>query len=192
MKPIGSDGPIKIGCTSSPLKRLRACEIWSPVQLEIIATAAGSHEEEGFLHAKFSDEWLHGEWFEPSTALNVLIRHVADEGEFPGDYFPSCWSEWVAHWKRKDRKISKRDALTAAEKSKISHEVWEAERYAWGYGCIDERPIRVHMIIENYTGFGQPLPSEEERLILKNYARRLMASRKPSYPETGNRRNVSG
>lgn len=83
LRPVGQDGPIKIGCSISPIRRLTAIQIWSPVKLEIAAVTSGGHEYERQLHARFARQRLHGEWFAPCPDLTNLIRSIANGGELP-------------------------------------------------------------------------------------------------------------
>lgn len=38
VKPVGMDGPIKIGCTTTPAARIESLTIWSPFPLEVLVT----------------------------------------------------------------------------------------------------------------------------------------------------------
>lgn len=80
MKPIGHDGPIKIGCSSVPYGRLADLAVWSPFPLEIVATASGSYSDEAFLHRCFADTRAHGEWFHFSARLAQTVAEIARTG----------------------------------------------------------------------------------------------------------------
>lgn len=82
-RPVGQIGPIKIGCSTTPEHRLEQYAAWSPLMLELIATAPGSHADEHALHGKFRKYHLHGEWFGASKDLLALIDHVQATGELP-------------------------------------------------------------------------------------------------------------
>ena len=69
IKPVGMDGPIKIGCSSVPEARLASLAVWSPFPLEVIATCRGSYDLEQNLHECFFDAHLHHEWFRNVPAL---------------------------------------------------------------------------------------------------------------------------
>lgn len=73
VKPIGADGPIKIGCSRAPEGRLAQFLAWSPSPLEIIATTAGDFSLEQNLHECFADAHLHHEWFRATPGLLRLI-----------------------------------------------------------------------------------------------------------------------
>ena len=45
IKPIGMDGPIKIGCSVSPDRRRETLEWWCPFPLEILAEIEELNEE---------------------------------------------------------------------------------------------------------------------------------------------------
>lgn len=82
-KPVGADGPIKIGCSRSPQYRIAKFMAWSPVPLEIIATIAGDFSQEARLHRRFRGDRLHGEWFRPSPDLIALIEDARGANRLP-------------------------------------------------------------------------------------------------------------
>lgn len=77
LKPIGMEGPIKIGCSSAPEKRLAVFAAWSPFPLEIAATAKGNYKIERALHDRFAHLHTHLEWFKPDLELTSAIRRIA-------------------------------------------------------------------------------------------------------------------
>lgn len=77
LRPIGMDGPIKIGFSDQPERRLKEMAMWSPFPLEIIAVVPGGKYLEGRLHAAFADVRLHWEWFKPIPDLKLAIRRLA-------------------------------------------------------------------------------------------------------------------
>lgn len=76
IKPVGLDGPIKIGCSAEPEKRLKVLGTWSPFPLEIMGKAPGGHSDENFLHRRFADLHTHREWFLSSPLLRETIRRI--------------------------------------------------------------------------------------------------------------------
>ncbi|MDV4166222.1 GIY-YIG nuclease family protein [Rhizobium leguminosarum] len=73
MRPVGMEGPIKIGCTLYPHHRLVQLTIWSPFKLEILHMEEGSHTLERNLHKCFADCHSHHEWFHPEPRLLEAI-----------------------------------------------------------------------------------------------------------------------
>jgi hypothetical protein len=69
IKPVGMDGPIKIGCSTKPAKRLMTLGPWNPHPLEIIAVAPGNLSTEKLIHAHYAEELWHHEWFHASPRL---------------------------------------------------------------------------------------------------------------------------
>jgi hypothetical protein len=69
MRPVGMAGPIKIGCSYKPAKRLVQLSYWSPFPLEIIAVAPGHFDTERRIHLHFPEERMHAEWFQPSERV---------------------------------------------------------------------------------------------------------------------------
>lgn len=81
MRPVGQAGPVKIGCSVMPERRLLALSEWSPVPLEIVATIPGRGDLEGRFHVHFADDYSHREWFRWSPRLEAVMTAVA-RGEF--------------------------------------------------------------------------------------------------------------
>jgi hypothetical protein len=80
IKPVGLNGPVKIGLSSNPTRRLAEFGAWSPIPLEIIGTIPGTWADEQYLHECFADDHLHGEWFCYSDALAVAIKKILADG----------------------------------------------------------------------------------------------------------------
>lgn len=76
VRPIGQEGPVKIGFSEIPHDRLVALRSWSPVPLEMIAELPGGQELERRFHALFKADALHGEWFAYSDGLGRVIAEV--------------------------------------------------------------------------------------------------------------------
>lgn len=76
LRPIGAEGPVKIGSSRDPWGRLTTYRSWSPIPLELVATIPGNvHAERGF-HAMFADLHSHHEWFHASPRLTAVIEAV--------------------------------------------------------------------------------------------------------------------
>jgi hypothetical protein len=80
IKPIGMDGPIKIGFSTKPIIRLETLSTWSPFPLEIIGHVPGKLEDETFIHQCFSDVHTHREWFLSTPALRSAIQLILNAG----------------------------------------------------------------------------------------------------------------
>lgn len=76
IKPVGMDGPIKIGCSAKPAVRLLALSAWSPFPLELIGEVPGDFSDENLLHRRFSDLHTRKEWFMSSPALRQTIEKI--------------------------------------------------------------------------------------------------------------------
>lgn len=76
IKPVGMDGPIKIGYSQLPTERLLSLSVWSPFVLEMIGTAPGGSREESFLHQRFANLHTHREWFNSSPLLRGTIARI--------------------------------------------------------------------------------------------------------------------
>lgn len=76
IKPVGMDGPIKIGCSESPERRRRALATWSPFELEIIAEIEGDFDLERRFHAFLQPWHERREWFAGSPEVWAVIKAV--------------------------------------------------------------------------------------------------------------------
>lgn len=76
IKPIDFPGPIKIGCSASPLKRRDALSAWSPFPLEIIAEIEGDHSIERRFHARHVASFRGFEWFDLTPELQADIEAI--------------------------------------------------------------------------------------------------------------------
>lgn len=73
---ISGDGPIKIGCSLAPQRRVEDLMLWSPYPLELVATMPGGYDLEQRWHRRFAAHHSHHEWFHPSPDLIVAITAV--------------------------------------------------------------------------------------------------------------------
>lgn len=76
MRPVGAEGPVKIGHSEWPRTRLQTYLPWSPVELELAATLPGDRLLEGRFHAKFLADHLRHEWFAASAELTATIEAI--------------------------------------------------------------------------------------------------------------------
>lgn len=74
LRPVGQDGPIKIGCSRTPHARLSTYMSWSPLDLEIVATVKGDLELEARLHSRFHAAHRRNEWFDPAPDLVAAVE----------------------------------------------------------------------------------------------------------------------
>lgn len=75
----GDNGPIKIGYSTNPEKRLQTLNTASPYPLKLLHTIQGGKNLEKELHARFADTQLDGEWFEDSEELLAYIEFLKAE-----------------------------------------------------------------------------------------------------------------
>lgn len=76
MRRADGEGPIKIGASQMPTKRLAEVTHWASCPLEILATLPGDAELEERLHAAFEASRLHGEWFEATPKLLAVVAQA--------------------------------------------------------------------------------------------------------------------
>jgi hypothetical protein len=95
IRPIGMQGPIKIGCSASPDSRRKSLETWSPFPLEIVAEIDGDEGIERRFHAMFVTQHLHHEWFHWSARLDSAIQEIS-AGTFDVSTLPEPLR--IDHW----------------------------------------------------------------------------------------------
>lgn len=86
LRPVGMKGPIKIGYSDQPKRRLKEMMMWSPIPLELFAVVPGDRGLEGSLHRAFRDAKSHWEWFRPIPELIEAINRMK-AGVHPPDAF---------------------------------------------------------------------------------------------------------
>lgn len=69
-------GPIKIGVSNNPKKRLVSIQTGNSNKLRIISTILGGRRRERLLHEEFKDSRLTGEWFKPTKRLLDFINNL--------------------------------------------------------------------------------------------------------------------
>ena len=75
----GDNGPVKIGYTEGRVtKRLSMLQVGNPDKLHVLRIIDGTPKDEARVHVRFEDDWINGEWFEFSPALNKFIRELKD------------------------------------------------------------------------------------------------------------------
>lgn len=94
--PVGG-GRIKIGCSIQVKERLKAFQLNSPVELEILAVATGRWLDEQYIHWLCRATCWRGEWFDPSPELLALIDEVRTTGKLPK--YAICRAQYAPLWR---------------------------------------------------------------------------------------------
>ena len=76
IRPIGMTGPVKIGQSTIPEKRLMVLSEWSPFPLEIAAVVEGGFDLESRIHNCFAEYHHHKEWFWAGPKLVSAIKKL--------------------------------------------------------------------------------------------------------------------
>lgn len=80
----GRRGPIKIGTSVNPPKRVREFACGSPYRVFLVGTLPGGRTEELALHRRFRSHRTHGEWFSVNDELVEFMKTCPDwQGLFP-------------------------------------------------------------------------------------------------------------
>jgi hypothetical protein len=73
----GGDGPIKIGITARDIEyRLNDIQSNTPFEIKCLATISGSLKHERWLHHKFRNFRLRGEWFNAADQILELVENI--------------------------------------------------------------------------------------------------------------------
>lgn len=73
IRPVGMEGPVKIGCSYEPQSRMKALQAWSPYPLEIAAAVPGDMKLERKLHRRFAQHRSHNEWYRGHPDISAVI-----------------------------------------------------------------------------------------------------------------------
>lgn len=69
-------GAIKIGLSNDPRRRLEAMQTGSPEPLELLGMLPGDAAEERWLHDRFKEYRIHGEWFKGDEEFAARINRL--------------------------------------------------------------------------------------------------------------------
>lgn len=72
-----TEGPIKIGYSADPCRRLRQLRRDTPEDIRILAKVHGGREREQYYHCLFEDLHRGGEWFERTPELLAEIERLS-------------------------------------------------------------------------------------------------------------------
>lgn len=75
------DGSIKIGVSGDVRKRVQSLNNTVPGGVELLCTLMGSRHLEAYLHRRFRESRIGGEWFSPVEGLLALIEDIKDRGQ---------------------------------------------------------------------------------------------------------------
>lgn len=120
IRPVGAEGPVKIGSSGSPEARLRQCAAMSPVELEIVAVLPGGLDLERRFHALFADAIDHHEWFHATPEVVAVIAAVLSGSFDPSALPPPRRLPQQLGWTEQSR--------AAARATRAETRLWKAER----------------------------------------------------------------
>jgi hypothetical protein len=158
MKPIGMDGPVKIGCSAKPQERLKALSTWSPFPLEIAASVIGQFPDEKFLHRCFSQFHTHHEWFEANPLLGETIAQVASGAtidEVRASLTPGQTIQLVGE----NRLVGLEEPERAQEDYQSGYPAY-SRRVWWAVKKAGFEPADIAEILDRWAGSNYRLPIE--------------------------------
>jgi hypothetical protein len=169
IRPVGHDGPIKIGCSQDSDKRLYALQMLSPLRLETICAVPGEHHHENAIHHMFAAHRRHGEWFEATPEVLAFVEKVLASGCLPP-------LNVLQQAPRTAGSMSKRVTPETLRRSKITAAVSRAERHGFGFANRERmRPDDVAAIFARWQYALNAQATDEETAILTGYIDRLLA-----------------
>jgi hypothetical protein len=163
IKPVGMDGPVKIGISCVPESRLYSLTLWSPWPLEVIGSVVGSAEDETYLHDCFADHHLHHEWFNSSPKLRGAIETILHAGTVDAIRGETDRVGNI-RMKRKRFEWSPEARLRASYNSRVNHAPSRAEKQI---GARCRNPDDVESIM--YRWDKDERPSADEFAILDSH-----------------------
>lgn len=72
----GEGGPVKIGNSTWPERRLQDHQCGNPRTLYLLGSFAATRSTEREIHERFAEQRLTGEWFQPTTELLEYVLGV--------------------------------------------------------------------------------------------------------------------
>lgn len=172
IKPVGMQGPIKIGCSRAPANRLMDLATWSPYPLEIIGQVEGTFKDELFLQNSFSEIHSHHEWFHYSDALWAVIQKIINCGSIDG----------VREQISPTGNVRGRPRATDDRRKYVSyvHKMRWASTKLWKLGEDGTTPYNLQRIMKNWCGNAYQniqgvTPTEYEIGLLDSYLTRCAA-----------------
>ena len=93
---VKGDGPVKIGASKKPIKRLTQMQTWCPLELELICEVPATFFLEGVLHLLYKDFRIRGEWYETNSYLTELIAYVTEHKALPERIKEIAANRWAS------------------------------------------------------------------------------------------------
>lgn len=73
----GENGPVKIGWSDAPKKRVRELQTGNPQKLRLLACCEIGDDAEYFIHIYLKNEKMVGEWFSPTSKTLKVVGLIA-------------------------------------------------------------------------------------------------------------------
>lgn len=195
LRPVGMDGPVKIGCSTFPESRFADMMRWSPLPLELVATVQGSFPIEAAIHAFLAGAHSHGEWFHPTVEV-LRVVELAQKGELPAlAYGPvQRWPKFSPA--RRSRFAAQVRYRAAQKRAGISRQRGadpevEAVFLQWRVSGKQPQPNELAFIdsrialLRSLDGLGRTGPEHGAALAIEEAARASFARAPKSSPDDG-------
>ncbi len=144
-------GPVKIGSTTAPGRRLSYMMSWSPEPLSIVATTPGDVRKERQFHSLLASHRLHYEWFAPHAEVLSVVDDVAagrfDFGRLSGmsDKPAAYWSDLPASHLKSLRLVRELNRLTRLHH--VAHPKWVVRAKRDLFEARGDDQVRAMMLV---------------------------------------------
>lgn len=128
IRPVGAEGPVKVGYSAAPRSRLLNMMQWSPVELELILAVPAGPKDEFRAHRYFAETWIRHEWFAWSPRIAQVIDALRT-GTAPDQAIP--------HTATARPRPKTQYTPVIREKFSYAQRLWRAERRS---GCVIDGP----------------------------------------------------
>lgn len=157
------EGPVKIGCSRSPVDRMGTLMSWSPYPLAILATLPGDETLERRFHNRFRDQHCHREWFRHCDELQAVIDAIA-AGTFDVATLPEArglpspvrkpWTEEQKLGVRAKRALerARRDGVAVPNELFLAINRWGAGEYSGYYDPANRHSPEDRKLIVRFLG----------------------------------------
>jgi hypothetical protein len=116
----GEDGPMKIGKANDPVARCRELQTASHQRLFLMRTLDGASQVEQWLHGKFADRRIMGEWFSYCPDMLVIQPPHFDEMKPSARRRPGALADYLFSKRIKLHEFANKIGQTASSVSRLA------------------------------------------------------------------------
>lgn len=169
IRPVGMDGPVKIGASRIPEQRIETLSSWSPFKLEVVAKVRGDVTLERNIHECFADIHSHKEWFRADPRLTELIEKLAAGVRIHDALDLNNRKGPIRRWAVGTRKYTPEQSRYLGYRTRLEAARRRAERIEADGDVYFDLPDDVAEIMDRWSwssGHPQKSPTTEEMAVL--------------------------